>query len=96
MKELHLLIEGRVQHVGFRRYLLRQAERLKLTGWVRNNEDGSVETLAIGNEKNIIDFVNACHRGPLFAHVVNVSILSITEEDRNYVLSASFLVLRQI
>ena len=94
MKEVHLLIDGRVQHVGFRRYLLRQAEHLKLTGWVRNNEDGSVEALAIGNERSIIDFTNACRQGPLFSHVVNVNILPITQENLNCLLDETFHVLR--
>ena len=94
MKEIHLLIEGRVQHVGFRRYLLQKAESLNLLGWVRNNEEGSVETFARGDDVGIISFIDACHQGPLFAHVVNVNILPITQENRNYASSEAFRVLR--
>lgn len=82
MNEIHLLIEGRVQHVGFRRFVLRHAELFNLSGWVRNNEDGSVEVLAIGDAKSISDFTDACRKGPLFSHVFNVQFLPVTEQDR--------------
>ena len=82
MNEVHLLIEGRVQHVGFRRFVLRQAEHLNLCGWVRNDPNGSVEVYATGNQSNIIDFINSCRKGPLFANVFDVQFLDVKEQDK--------------
>jgi hypothetical protein len=45
---LHFLIQGRVQGVGFRWYVNREASELNLRGWVRNTEEGDVEVLASG------------------------------------------------
>ena len=46
----HYLVEGRVQGVGFRWFVHREAAALKLRGWVRNTEDGRVEVVASGDE----------------------------------------------
>ena len=43
---LHFLIQGRVQGVGFRWFVQREASELELRGWVRNTEDGDVEVVA--------------------------------------------------
>ena len=93
MKEIHIRIEGRVQHVGFRRFVLRQAELLNISGWVRNNDDGSVEVLACGEQRNIVDFIEACRKGPLFAHVFNMDFLPITDQDRALCDPSAFKVL---
>ena len=45
---LHFLIQGRVQGVGFRWFVQREASELDLRGWVRNTEDGDVEVVAAG------------------------------------------------
>jgi acylphosphatase len=45
---LHFLIQGRVQGVGFRWFVHREASELELRGWVRNTEDGHVEVVAAG------------------------------------------------
>ena len=48
MERLHAVVRGDVQGVGFRYYVQRKARQLGLPGWVRNNEDGSVELVAEG------------------------------------------------
>ena len=93
MTEIHILIEGRVQHVGFRRFVLRYAEQLTLSGWVRNNADGSVEVVAIGDQKNIIDFIEVCRKGPLFSNVVDIQFMPVTQADKDLILQQSFKVL---
>ena len=55
---LHLRIKGRVQGVGFRYWVRRNAEQLHLTGWVRNRRDGTVEAIFAG-EKPVVDEMRA-------------------------------------
>ena len=64
-----LRIEGRVQGVGYRDWLLREANRLGLHGWVRNRPDGSVQALVDGEEGAVRTLLTACRRGPLMARV---------------------------
>ena len=93
MNEVHLLIEGRVQHVGFRRFVLRQAEHLNLCGWVRNDPNGSVEVYASGNQGDIVDFINSCRKGSLFSNVYDVQFLDVKEQDKLLCSSGMFKIL---
>jgi acylphosphatase len=61
---LHFLIQGRVQGVGFRWYVHREASELDLRGWVRNTEDGHVEVVAHGDEANLAELRASLRRGP--------------------------------
>jgi acylphosphatase len=49
----HFLVKGRVQGVGFRWFVQREAYQLGLCGWVRNTVDGDVEVLAAGSEEQL-------------------------------------------
>jgi acylphosphatase len=64
-----LRIEGRVQGVGYRDWMIGEANRLGLHGWVRNRRDGSVEALVDGEEGAVRALLTACRRGPLMARV---------------------------
>jgi acylphosphatase len=68
-----LLITGRVQGVGFRFALRREAERLGLRGWVRNRSDGSVEALAHGSPDALDALAQWARRGPPAARVAGLS-----------------------
>ena len=68
----HFCIDGRVQGVGFRWSMCYKAEKLKLTGWVRNRQDGSVEALAHGPRAEVDALTVWAHRGPPGAHVTLV------------------------
>jgi acylphosphatase len=57
-------IRGRVQGVGFRAWVLREATRRGIRGWVRNRADGSVEALFSGTNEDVIDMMMACYLGP--------------------------------
>jgi acylphosphatase len=69
-----LVIEGRVQGVGYRWWAVQAARQLGLAGWVRNRADGSVEALAIGPQAALDRFAEACRQGPAHAAVVDVRI----------------------
>lgn len=62
-------ITGRVQGVSYRWYTQREAERLGLTGWVRNRLDGSVELLAEGPKHQLEALLRWCEGGPPMAAV---------------------------
>lgn len=70
---LHAVVEGRVQGVGFRAFAIRKAEDLGLTGWVRNNWDGSVEVVAEGDRTVLDKFVAALFIGPPSANVTRIT-----------------------
>lgn len=66
------LVYGRVQGVGFRFFVERLARSLKVRGWVRNREDGSVEVLAIGDSKALNEMRKRLEEGPPAARVRRV------------------------
>ncbi len=61
---LHFLIQGRVQGVGFRWFVNREAGELGLRGWVRNTEDGDVEVVAAGEQEDLAELRSSLRRGP--------------------------------
>jgi acylphosphatase len=67
-----LRIEGRVQGVGYRDWLCREATRLGLRGWVRNRPDGSVQALVAGEDGALATLIDAAHRGPPSARVERI------------------------
>lgn len=73
MKARRVLIHGRVQGVGYRDWMLRQAQRLGVHGWVRNRTDGAVEALVAGEEAAVQALLSACRRGPPLARVDDIT-----------------------
>jgi acylphosphatase len=71
-----LLIRGRVQGVWFREAMRMQAERLGVTGWVRNRMDGSVEAVVQGSAEAVEAMTRWAQRGPEAAQVKNVEVSS--------------------
>jgi acylphosphatase len=65
----HLKIRGRVQGVYYRASMVQEAQNLRLTGWVRNCDDGSVEAVAEGARADIEALIAWSHRGPAGARV---------------------------
>jgi acylphosphatase len=59
----HYLVKGRVQGVGFRWYVHREAAALALRGWVRNTEDGHVEVVASGPSEDLAALREALEKG---------------------------------
>lgn len=69
---LHLIVRGRVQGVGFRESMRYEAERLGVTGWVRNRRDLSVEAVIDGDEAKLAAMLDWVQRGPPSARVDSV------------------------
>jgi len=70
---VHVVITGRVQGVGFRYFVIRNAKQLGLVGWVRNRMDGAVEIVAEGNRQDLQRLVDKLKTGPPMAWVQHVS-----------------------
>ena len=68
----HLRIRGRVQGVGFRMYMLGEAQRHGVAGWVRNRRDGSVEAVVQGEPDAVEAVIAWARRGPPSARVTDV------------------------
>lgn len=68
-----VVIRGRVQGVGYRDWMLREAARLGVQGWVRNRPDGAVEALVAGEEAAVQALLSACRRGPMLARVDEIT-----------------------
>ena len=66
------LVQGRVQGVGFRWFVSRTAQRLRLVGWVANRDDGAVEVVAAGDPGRLGEMEDALKRGPPAAQVARV------------------------
>ncbi len=72
--QLHAIVDGRVQGVGFRYFVKNAAEELGLTGWVRNKMDGRVEVLAEGPRADLEMLLDALRHGPRSSYVSEVKI----------------------
>ena len=70
----HAVVQGRVQGVGFRYFVLEQAQRLDVCGWVRNLERGDVEIYAEGIRADLDSLLRQLERGPSIAYVSSVTV----------------------
>ena len=73
-KGLHVIVRGLVQGVGFRYFVLRKANALGLSGYVRNQMDGAVEIVAEGDLALLEDLLSAVRVGPRSAAVRDVAV----------------------
>ena len=80
MRSVRLRITGRVQGVGYRAWMMRQASAAGLRGWVRNRADGSVEALVIGDDDSVTAMIEACREGPFGARVSNVAVSDAADD----------------
>ena len=75
MRAKRLVVSGRVHGVGYRDWMVEEATRLGVSGWVRNRPDGAVEALVYGDIDAVEELLRACRRGPRMA------VVSRIEED---------------
>ena len=69
-----LRIEGFVQAVGYRNYVIGEAARLGVDGWIRNRADGTVEALVSGQNAAVEELIGLCMKGPPGSRVANVEM----------------------
>ena len=74
LQRMYGRVRGRVQGVGFRYFVLRQARQFAVTGFVRNEPDGSVAVEAQGGAEDVRAFCDALRRGPALARVERVEV----------------------
>ena len=85
-----LVISGKVQGVGFRYWLQSVAIKKNIFGWVKNKISGDVETLIVGNEKEVEDLIKLCEQGSPSSKVDQVKI----NEYKKIYLKKSFDIIK--
>ncbi|HKA85678.1 MAG TPA: acylphosphatase [Acidimicrobiales bacterium] len=86
------VVAGRVQGVWFRESCRREAERLGVTGWVRNRADGAVEIEAQGHRAAVDALVTWAHVGPRLAVVESVAVKALVVEAQGAPAARQFAV----
>ena len=81
LKQAHLYIKGDVIGVGFRAWAKIQAKIIGVAGWVRNHEDGFVETVIQAEEDKIDKLIEILKKGPPVAHIDGVEIIWIEPKE---------------
>ena len=74
MKSVRALISGKVQGVWYRAWTAGEADKLGLTGWVRNRADGTVEALFCGPAGSVDAMLAKCRKGPPLARVDAIAV----------------------
>lgn len=90
MPTVHLIIKGKVQGVFYRACAREEAEKLGITGWIKNTGEGNVEAMINGNQGDIDRYISWCWKGPSRARVENVEVIKV--EDREF---QEFKVIRE-
>lgn len=80
MKKIHVIVKGKVQGVSFRSTTIVVAEKLQLSGWVKNLPDGNVEVAAEGPENKIEEFLDYLRNGPSLANVKGIEVSEYNKE----------------
>ena len=85
------IVYGRVQGVGFRRFVLRCADEYSVGGWVKNRPDGNVEIEAIGTQPELSGFLDRVAQGSWFSNVEEIEEVTSSQIDTG---SREFIIIR--
>lgn len=80
----HLIISGRVQGVGFRHFTYKTARELGIKGWVKNLQDGTVETVFTGSPKDVYAMKERLEEGPSRARVRKIEEVELPADTDNF------------
>lgn len=72
---VHIFVSGRVQGIFFRENTKKKAEKLAISGWVKNLRDGRLEAVFEGDRENIEKMVNWAKKGPIWAKIDDFSLV---------------------
>jgi len=72
---VHIFVSGRVQGIFFRENTKKKAEKLAISGWVKNLRDGRLEAIFEGDRENIEKMVNWAKKGPIWAKIDDFSLV---------------------
>lgn len=79
----HVMVHGRVQGVGYRAFVEREAMLRGAEGWVRNRRDGAVEAVFAGGAEIVEAMIEACRRGPFAARVDTLDQRAAVDDELN-------------
>jgi acylphosphatase len=80
MATVHLVIKGKVQGVFYRASAREMAEKLGITGWIKNTAEGNVEAMVSGTQHNLDSFIDWCWQGSSRSMVESVDVKKMEEE----------------
>lgn len=87
---VHVIVNGRVQGVGFRWFTLQQAQRLGVTGYVTNKSDGSVEAILQGPQAKLNVLLDILAEGPPVSSVTKIDKTVLPEADEYQEFSITY------
>lgn len=92
MQRYHVIVEGRVQGVGFRSFCMMIAQQLHLTGTVTNLDNGMVEIYVQGEEELLKTFLNKVQEGNRFIRVENMTVKTcpLAENEKRFTYGSSY------
>jgi acylphosphatase len=94
VRQLHVIVRGRVQGVGFRWFVREEARRRDLAGWVQNRPDGGVEVAAAGPDAALDAFEAQLRIGPSGAQVTQLESIVDSTNESSVALAKPFAILR--
>lgn len=86
MVRYSIIVDGRVQGVGFRYFTQMMAMKYNLTGWCKNLYNGKVQIEVQGLKENLMNFISAIKKGNNFSRIDNMDLneLSVKDDEKKY------------